>query len=88
MPETIVNDYRYRLAKKMDIIDIYQPDFEIHEQKLMLSLNFDRIPKHKRVFKKKVERFTEFERQKVYDKVKICREWLFNFDNMYQKLNK
>src|ERR1039457_123262 len=88
MPETIINDYKYRLAKKMDVIDIYAPSFQVHEDKLMKSLEFSRIPKHKRVLKKKVEPFTDFERQRVYEKVKICREWLFNFDEMYQSLNK
>lgn len=88
MPDTIINDYKFRLAKKMDVIDTYSKEFQTAEDKLMLSLNFDRIPKHKRVFKKKVEPFTDFERQKVYDKVNICREWLVKFHEQYQKLNK
>lgn len=88
MPDTIINDYKYRLAKKMDVIDIYLPSFQKYEDELMLSLTFDRIPNHKKVFKKKVEPFTDFERQRIYDKVKVCREWLYNFDEMYQKLNK
>lgn len=88
MPETIINDYRYRLAKKMNAIDLYIPSFMREEEKMLKSMIFDRIPKHKRVFKKKVEPFTEFERQRVYDKVKLCRQWLFNFDEKYQLLNK
>ena len=88
MPDTIINDYKFRLAKKMDVIDTYSKEFQEAEDKLMLSLNFDRIPKHKRVFKKKVDPFTDFERQKVYDKVKVCREWLVKFHEQYQKLNK
>lgn len=88
MPDTIINDYKYRLARKLDVIDIYDPSFQKSEDELMLSLNFDRIPNHKKVFKKKVEPFTDFERNRLYEKVKICREWLFNFDEMYKKLNK
>lgn len=87
MPETIINDYRYRLAKKMGAIDMETESFRLEEAKLMRSMIFDRIPKHKRVFKKKVEPFTPFEKQKVYDKVKICRDWLNNFHKMYNKLN-
>lgn len=87
MPETTINDYRYRLAKKLGAIDMETPSFQLEEAKMLKSMVFDRIPKHKRVFRKKVDPFTDFERQKVYDKVKICRQWLFTFDEMYNKLN-
>lgn len=87
MPETIINDYRWRLAKQMDAVTLESPDFLIAEEKMLKSMVFDRIPKHKRVFKKKVEPFTAFEKQKVYDKVKVCRDWLYKFDEAYQKLN-
>lgn len=88
MPESIINDYRWKLAKNMDAISLESPDFLIAEKKMLKSMSFERIPQHKKVFKKKVEPFTPFEQQKVYDKVKICREWLNNFHEMYQKLNK
>lgn len=87
MPETIINDYRWRLAKQMDAVTLESPDFLRAEQKMLKSMIFDRIDKKKRVFRKKVEPFTDFDRQKVYDKVKVCREWLFNFHEMYQKIN-
>jgi hypothetical protein len=87
MPDTIINDYRYRLAKKLDAIDMESPSFLIAEATMLKSMMFDRIDKRKRVFKKKVDPFTGFERQKVYDKVKICREWLNKFHEMYNKLN-
>lgn len=87
MPESIINDYRFRLAKEMNCIDTYLPVFVEAEQKMLKSMIFDRIPKEKRVFKKQVLPFSQFEQQKVYDKVKVCREWLFNFDEMYNKLN-
>lgn len=88
MPETIINDYRRRLLYKMNVISDEAPEYKEAEAIMLNSMIFDRIPRHMRVFKKKVEPFTEFKRQKVYDKVKVCRTWLFNFDEMYQKLNK
>lgn len=88
MPEPIINDYRWRLAKEMDAVTLESPDFKKAEEIMLKSMKFDRIPRHRRTFKKKIIPFTDFERQKVYDKVKICRQWLNNFNEMYIKLNK
>ena len=43
------------------------------------SMIFDDIPIPQRVNKKYVEPFTEFEKQKLYDKVKYGRDWLWKF---------
>lgn len=87
MPETIVNDYRRRLFYKMNVISDESPEYKIACLEMERSMYFGDIPPQLRVFKKKVQPFTDFERQKVYDKVKICREWLFTFDELYNKLN-
>jgi hypothetical protein len=87
MPETIVNDYRRRLFYKMGVATDEAPEYKEAEQEMLRSFYFDIIPKHQRVFKLKVEPLSDFDRQKIYDKVKICREWLFKFDEQYQKLN-
>lgn len=50
------------------------------------SMKFSHMPVYKRVHKKPVECMTDFQRQQVYDRVKICREWLNNFHEEYIKI--
>lgn len=88
MPETIVNDYRRRLMYKMNCVTDQDPEYLKAWEILEKSMHFESIPRHQRVFKKNVQPFTAFERQEVYDKVKICRDWLSKFHEMYMKLNK
>lgn len=88
MPETIINDYLFRLARKMDCVTTENPEYKLEAAKLENSMRFDDIPKHQRVFKFKIEPFTDFERQALYDRVKVCRDWLCKFDEEYQILNK
>lgn len=88
MPETIMNDYKRKLFYKMGVVTDEAPEYKEAEAIMLNSMIFDKIPRRMRVFKKSVAPFEEFYRQRVYDKVKICRDWLFNFDETYQKLNK
>lgn len=93
MPETIINDYRRRLLYRMQdngsAITEESPAYVIAWMKMEGSMRFEgKIPRHQRVFKKLVIPFTEFEKQKIHDKVKICRTWLNSFHEMYIKLNK
>ena len=88
MPETMVNDYRRKLMYRMNVISDQSPEYLTACAEMERSMYFGHIPPKLRVFKKIVEPFTQFDRQKVYDKVKVCRQWLFTFDEMYQKLNK
>ncbi len=88
MPETIINDYRRRLMYSMNVATDEAPEYIAACKEMERSMYFGDIPRHQRVFKKKVVPFTEFEKQRVYDKVKICRVWLNSFYEMYSKLNK
>jgi hypothetical protein len=88
MPETIINDYKRKLFYRMGVVTDEAPEYKIAEREMLKSMIFDSIPRHQRVFKKPVQPMDSFFRQKVYDKVKVCRDWLFDFDVMYQKLNK
>lgn len=83
----MVEDMKYKVLRKINCATTESPEFLEEWPKFEKSMFFDEIPHHQRVFKIKVEPFTEFERQKVYDRVKYCREWLFAFDEMYQSLN-
>lgn len=87
-PERILHDLRGFLLKKMDVVSEESPEFLREYEALAASMFFDDIPHHKRVFKIKIEPFPEFQRQQLYDRVKICREWLWKFDDMYEYLNK
>ena len=83
-----IEEVKWRVAKKFDAISTESPEFKEEWKKWERSMRFEHIDPYKRVHKIKVEPFTEFERQKVYDKVKICRDWLYEFDEMMQKKNK
>jgi hypothetical protein len=88
MPEITINDYKRRLMYKMEVATDEDPEYKAAAAQMERSMRFTDIPAHKRVFKMKVEPFTEFERQAVYDRVKVGRDWLCVFDETYQQLNK
>lgn len=87
MPESIRNGYKMKLAYKMDAAIDQDKEFEAAWANLERSMIFDHMPAAKRVYKLPVQSFTLSEKEAVYDRVKHCREWLFNFDNMFKKLN-
>lgn len=86
-PFEIIEDMKWKVAKRFGAVTIESPDFLEEWAKWEHSMIFDHMPVHKRVCSKPVEIFTDFERQKVYDRVKICRDYLSEFDEEYQKLN-
>ena len=88
MPESIRNSYKMRLAYKMDEVTTESPTFLRAWAELERSMVFGHMPAGKRVYKVPVEPFTTAEQQAVYERVKVCREWLNNFHEMYQQLNK
>lgn len=87
MSEELIIEMKWKVAKKMNAISIESPDFLEEWPKWERSMRFDHIPIQQRVFKIPIEPFSEFDRQRIYDRVKICRDWLSTFDEAYQKLN-
>jgi hypothetical protein len=87
-PQKLVKDFYDALLRKMDVISDESPEFKSEWAVIERSMYFDDIPKHQRVWKQPIEPFSDFERNYLYDRVKIAREWLFTFDEMYQQLNK
>ena len=85
--DEIITEKKWQVAKKMNAISIESPDFLAEWPKWEKSMRFDHIPIHKRVHKIKIEPFSEFTRQKLYDRVKIGREWLNQFHEKYQNMN-
>lgn len=87
MPQSIREGYKMKLAYKMNAAIDQDKEFERAWANLERSMIFDHMPASKRVYKIPVEPFTPFEKQAVYDRVKLCREWLDNFDTRYKQLN-
>lgn len=87
MPQSIREGYKIKLAYKMNAAIDQDKEFEKAWANLERSMIFDGISPAKRVYKIPVEPFTKLERDVVYERVKHCRQWLFDFDKKYNKLN-
>jgi hypothetical protein len=83
-----IEEVKYRVAKKFGAVTLESPEFIEEWIKWERSMKFSHIDPYKRVCKFPVEPFTEFERQKIYDRVKFAREWLWNFDAEHENRNK
>ena len=86
-PEEDILAAKMRLAQKMDALTIESPEFLREWAKWERSMRFTSIHPHRRVHKVPVDPFSDFEREKLYDRVKICRDWLFSFAEIEQNLN-
>jgi hypothetical protein len=87
-PEEIINGIKYKLLNKTKSATEDDPKFKEKWVIIERSMRFGHIAPHLRVFKKNVEPMTSTEQSALYDRVKIGREWLNNFHEAYQKLNK
>jgi len=86
-PDHIIEEMRWKVTKKIGATTPESPEMLIEWPKWEKSMRFDHMPVHKRVHKIKIEPFSEFERQKLYDRVKIGRDWLNEFHEKYKRLN-
>jgi hypothetical protein len=85
-PENIIESLKFKLLRKLDVATEEAPEFQQKWAMIDRSMRFDHIPAHQRVFKKKVEPMTPIQQQQLYDRVKVCREWLNLFHETYSKL--
>jgi len=81
-PESILNDEKYRLFKKMNPVTELSPDYVKAEKELISNLTFDDMPLEDRRIKFVVQR-NDDDIQKLYRKVEKCREWLFEIEKMH-----
>lgn len=88
MPQSIREGYKMKLAYKMNAAIDQDKEFEKAWANLERSMIFDHMPPEKRVYKIPVSPFTPSEQAAVYERVKICREWLSVFHESYLQLNK
>jgi hypothetical protein len=80
-------DQAERLVRKLGCATMESPEFLEYWPQLEKSMNFGHIPIRKRLFIQDVEPFTAERKQMIYDRVKVCREWLWKFDEMYTTIN-
>lgn len=86
-PDELIEEARWRLTRKLNAATPESPEVLEVWPIWVRSMRFGQIAFNKRVHKIKVEPFTDFEQRKLYDKVKVCREWLSNFHEEHQKRN-
>lgn len=82
-PESLRNDEKYRLLKRMDVVTEEDPNYKIAAAELEYTMIFDDVPLKYRVIKFQVEKNEEL-MQKVYEKVKKCRRWLEEFHKSFE----
>lgn len=86
-PPQIIEEMKWKVMKKLGSATELSPEFVIEWRKWERSMIFDHIPHRQRVHKFEVELFSDFERQKLYDRVKFGREFLWNFHEQYTKID-
>lgn len=85
-PDHVINSLKWKLLSKMDVATEEAPEFKEKWEVLERSMHFGHINPKLRVNKKNITPMSEFEQQKVYDKVKVCREWLIKFSETRNNL--
>lgn len=86
--EKQIFEFLQKKKYQMGIIWDEDPEWLKKAEEIENSMRFDDIPMHQRVYKIKVEPFSPEQEQKLYDRVKVCREWLENFHEKYTMMNK
>lgn len=88
-PPATVEKIKWKLLNKLAGVAATEesPEFKKAWAVIERSMYFDDIPIKQRVNKKQVELFTEFERNKLYDRVKYGRDWLWKFHEERIALN-
>jgi hypothetical protein len=84
-PREIIEDMMWKVAKKVNAATFESPEFLAEWPVFERSMIFHHIPLQRRVSKIKVEPFSAFERQRLYDRVKVCRDWLNKFHEEYTR---
>lgn len=86
-PEEDIVEMEMKLIRKLGCISTESPEFVAEWPKWERSMRVSHIAPAKRVYKIPVELFSESEKQSIYDKVKVGRDFLWKFDEERQKLN-
>jgi hypothetical protein len=85
-PDSIIEQEKYYLLKKMDVISEERPEFIKESAKITFNMTFDDIDIPERVLLFKVER-DEHEIMKIQNKVERAREYLVELENTHKNFN-
>jgi hypothetical protein len=77
--EETINKIKYKLLNKLNCVTDESPEFVRQWEIIERSMIFRDINPKLRVNKKYVEPMTDSERQKLYDRIKACRDFLNKF---------
>lgn len=86
-PDNIIEQEKYWMLKKMDVISEESPEFKIEAAKIEFNLKFDDIPLSERVLIFKVDR-NEDDILRIQNKVKKAREFLEDIEITHMNFNK
>lgn len=81
-PESILQQERLNLAKRMDALTMESPEFRLAEAVMVNNLTFSDIPAIERRLKYPVTR-DDVAIQKIHDTIPKCREYLFELQEMH-----
>lgn len=85
MPQEIINGEKNRIFKTMNPVTEENIDYKKAIARLEHNMTFDEIPIRERVVRFKVERDEELINN-IYARVKQCREWLSEFEQIHLSL--
>jgi hypothetical protein len=83
-PETLLEGEKYALLKRFDVISEEDPTFKKAYDELLNNMTFDDMPIESRRLKFTVERDEEAI-QRIYKRIKQCREYLFRLQELHMK---
>ncbi len=82
-PESILNNEKYRLKERMDIVTDQDPKYLQAEQELVNNMTFDDMAQEERVIRFLVER-DDAAIEKIYKKVVECRKYLSEIEELHK----
>lgn len=86
-PDSIIEGEKYNLLRRMDVATEEDPDYKKEVELLLANRYFDDIPMEERLLTFSFER-NDADIDRVYKKVKKCREYLVEFEEMHIKFCK
>lgn len=81
-PESIIQGEKERLARRLDAVTTESPEYRLAEALLVNNMTFDDIPVLERRLKFDVKRDDDAI-QRIYDKVPLCRDYLFEIQEKH-----
>ena len=82
----MIEDMKWKIMRKTGAVTEESPDFKELWATFQKSMLFDHMNPNLRVNKIKIEPFTDFERQRIYDRVKYSRDFLHKFHEERKKV--